>query len=97
MGKIVRKQKYSVAPNSRAVPYPPPSIPLPTDVEIRELLRSYDEDGQVLPNAAIITDDEGKISGLTISGNLSLNGDGDVAINTLGKINQIDCGFFDEE
>ena len=94
MAKIIRKQQYSVAPNSRAVPYPPPSIPLPTDQQIRDLLRSYDEDGDVLSNAAIITDDEGKISSLTVIGNLSLNGIGTDAINTLGKINQIDCGFF---
>lgn len=94
MAKIIRKQQYSVAPNSRAVPYPPPSIPLPTDQQIRDLLRSYDDSGEVLPSAAIITDDQGRISGLTVIGNLSLNGVGTDALNTLGKINQIDCGFF---
>lgn len=97
MGKIITKQQFSVAPNSRAIPYPPVAAPTPTDQQIRELLRGYDEPGSVLPNAVLITDSNSKIQQLTIVGNLSLNGDGDTAINTLGKINQIDCGFFDEE
>lgn len=54
--------------------------------------------GTVEPLSCLITDGNGEIQGLTISGNLSLNGspDGDTAINTLGKINQIDCGSFNE-
>ncbi len=95
MPRIVTKQQYSVAPNSRAIPYPPAPVPTPTDEQIRQLLRGYDEPGQVLPNAVLITNSQSKIDELTIVGNLSLNGTGDDAINSLGKINQIDCGFFD--
>ena len=54
--------------------------------------------GTVEPLSCLITDNNGEIAGLTISGNLSLSGDpdGDTAINTLGKNNQIDCGSFGE-
>jgi hypothetical protein len=54
--------------------------------------------GTVEPLSCLITDENGDIAGLTITGNISLNGDpdGDTAINTLGKNNQIDCGSFGE-
>jgi hypothetical protein len=54
--------------------------------------------GTVEPLSCLITDANGEIEGLTITGNLSLSGDpdGDTAINTLGKSNTIDCGLFDE-
>jgi len=61
MGKIVTKQQFSIAPNSRAIPYPPVVAPTPTDQQIRELLRGYDEQGTLLANAAIITDSESKV------------------------------------
>ena len=56
MGKIVSKKQYSIAPNSRAVPYPPVSAPTPTDATIRELLRGYVTPSEVLPNAVLFTD-----------------------------------------
>lgn len=96
MGKIVSKKQYSIAPNSRAVPYPPVSAPTPTDATIRELLRGYVTPSEVLPNAVLFTDANSKIAELTIIGSLSLSGgdDADTAINTLGKTNTIDCGTF---
>ena len=64
MGKIVTKQQFSIAPNSRAIPYPPVAVPTPTDAQIRELLRGYDEPGSNLPNAVLITDSNSKIQEL---------------------------------
>jgi hypothetical protein len=54
--------------------------------------------GTVEPLSCLITDGNGEIAGLTITGNISLSGDpdGDTAINTLVKNNQIDCGSFGE-
>lgn len=54
--------------------------------------------GTVEPLSCLITDANGEIAGLTVTGNLSLSGDpdGDTAINTLGKNNSIDCGSFGE-
>jgi len=54
--------------------------------------------GTVEPLSCLITDANGEIAGLTITGNISLSGDpdGDTAINTLGKNNEIDCGSFGE-
>jgi len=96
MPRSVSRQLYSVPPNSNRVAYPAAEEPTPTDAQIRNLLRGYDTPGTVLPNAVLITNADSKINELTILGNLSLNGEGDTAINTLGKINKIDCGSFGE-
>jgi hypothetical protein len=90
------KQNYIIVDGVKQ-PFPPIATPDPSLSKIRELLRGYDQPDTILPNSALITDSNSKISQLTIVGNLSLNGAGDDAINSLGKINQIDCGFFDEE
>lgn len=52
--------------------------------------------GTIEPNSCVITDETGAIDELTIIGNLSLSEseDGDIALNTLGKENKIDCGYF---
>ena len=59
--KSVSRQLYSVPRNGTAAAYPPAAVPTPTDAQIRELLRGYDEQGTLLPNAAIITDSESKV------------------------------------
>lgn len=98
--KSVSRQLYSVPRNGAATAYPPAEIPTPTDAQIRSLLRGYDDAGVILPNAAILTDENGKIQNLTIVGEFSITGgsgsDADIALNTFGKINQIDCGTFGE-
>ena len=59
--KSVSRQLYSVPRNGTATAYPPAAVPTPTDAQIRELLRGYDQQGTLLPNAAIITDTESKV------------------------------------
>jgi len=56
--------------------------------------------GTVEPLSCLITDAQGRIDGLTITGNISITGgsggDADTALNTFGKSNTIDCGSYDE-
>lgn len=58
------------------------------------------EPGTVESLSCLITDANGQIEGLSITGTLSLTGgaggDADTALNTFGKINTIDCGTFGE-
>lgn len=54
------KQNYIVK-NGVAQPFPIPEAARPTFTEIRQVLRGYDEQGTLLPNAAIITDSESKV------------------------------------
>jgi hypothetical protein len=90
MAKIITKQQFSVAPNSRAVVYPPVVQPTPTDAQIRELLRGYDEQGTLLANSAIITDSDSKVDILrcgtlyadTIDGIVDVVWENDTPINT---------------
>jgi hypothetical protein len=53
------------------------------------------EPGSIQPLSCLITDELGRLGSLNISGNLNLGGTEDAtdAINILGKINEIDCGF----
>lgn len=55
--------------------------------------------GTVQPWSCLITDSQGRIEGLDITGNLSLTGgsggDADTALNTFGKTNTIDCGSYE--
>lgn len=57
---MAEKQNYIVR-NGVAQPFPIPDAPRPTISEMRQLLRGYDQQGTLLPNAAIITNDISKV------------------------------------
>lgn len=57
---MAERQNYIVR-NGVAQPYPIPDAPRPTITEMRQLLRGYDQQGTLLPNAAIITNDISKV------------------------------------
>ncbi len=58
------------------------------------------EPGTIEPLSCLITDNTGRIEGLSIIGQLYITGgscgDADTALNTFGKTNTIDCGSFGE-
>lgn len=55
--------------------------------------------GTLVANSALIVGQNGQINELTITGNLNLSGTDDAftAINSLGKVNEIDCGYINDE
>jgi hypothetical protein len=57
---MAERQNYIVR-NGVAQPFPIPDAPRPTISEMRQLLRGYDQQGTLLPNAAIITNDISKV------------------------------------
>lgn len=57
---MAERQNYIVR-NGVAQPYPIPEAPRPTITEMRQLLRGYNQQGTLLPNAAIITNDISKV------------------------------------
>jgi len=57
---MAERQNYIVR-NGVAQPFPIPDAPRPTITEMRQLLRGYDQQGTLLPNAAIITNDISKV------------------------------------
>lgn len=57
---MAERQNYIVR-NGVAQPFPIPDAPRPTISEMRQLLRGYNQQGTLLPNAAIITNDISKV------------------------------------
>lgn len=61
MPRSVSRQLYSVAPNSNRTAYPPAEEATPTLAQIRQLLRGYDDPGVLIPNSALIVDENSTI------------------------------------